>query len=35
MFCTVEIHESGGGQKMVDNFRPTCPLGDRKIRQCC
>lgn len=35
MFCTEEIHESEGGDKMVDNFRPPVPRGDRKIRKCC
>lgn len=35
MFCTLETHESDGGEKMVNNFRPPCPRGDRRIRQCC
>jgi len=34
MFCTLETHESDGGEKMVNNFRPPCPRGDRKIRRC-
>jgi hypothetical protein len=35
MFCTLETHESDGGEKMVNNFRPPCPRGDRKIKTCC
>lgn len=34
MFCTLETHESDGGEKMVNNFRPPCPRGERKIRRC-
>lgn len=35
MFCSLETHESDGGEKMVDNYRPPCPRGERKIRACC
>lgn len=34
MFCNEETNESDGPEKMVNNYRPTCPLSGRKVREC-
>ena len=33
--CELEETEDEAEKKMVDNFRPPLPLGERTVRKCC